>query len=94
MTSELSKLEIIKSETDTQRSMIEDSLRRRVAQVRHDLDRIVSQLDKDNHLNELGEIQNAGNDIDRLCGMRQALVRQQQMVKFLIAKAEEEEFEK
>lgn len=64
----------LRIELGRRREQTEQSIRRKVVELRRSLDRIETNLDKDYHLNALGEIQGAGSEIDRLVALRQELV--------------------
>jgi hypothetical protein len=69
----LTRIDVYADEMARRLNSTEQSIRTRVAQMRSRLDRIESYLDADQNLNELGELQGSGGELDRLIAVRQTL---------------------
>jgi hypothetical protein len=66
-----SPLEIILTDARNDLLSAEDSLRRAAERLARRAERIGELLDAGYHVNELGEIQHAGAEVDRYCALRE-----------------------
>jgi hypothetical protein len=64
-------LDIILFDARADLKSTEDSLRRAAAQLARRAERVIELLDAGYHVNELGEIQHAGVEVDRYCALRE-----------------------
>ncbi len=59
------------------RDRVEEQLVDRATSIIRDMERLLTALENDQHINGLGELQSRGSELDRLCGMREQIVELQ-----------------
>ncbi len=60
-----------------QRTRVEERLVEVANDITNTMERLLSALEEDQHINGLGELQSRGSELDRLCGMREQIVELQ-----------------
>ena len=59
------------------RDRVEERLVSTATAIARDMERLLTALENDQHINGLGELQSRGSELDRLCGMREQIVELQ-----------------
>lgn len=73
------RLDAFTSELNRERDRIDDAIRDQISTIRSTLDRVERYMDEGSSLNELGELQSRGTELDRLIATRQTVARLQVM---------------